>query len=145
MFKQLLVILTGLLISVVSARQVDVSFEQWKARQEQYDVMLITGKRPEVYRQPIVQAQPLAEKSQRSVVPKSSQLLGESIRLNINTASKDEIIAKLDGVGQKKAQAIIEYRQQHGQFKQVDDLLNVKGIGIKTLDKNRERIRLKGG
>ncbi|MCP1659897.1 ComEA family DNA-binding protein [Neisseria perflava] len=48
--------------------------------------------------------------------------------VNINTASQSELEA-LPGIGPAKAKAIVAYRQQHGQFKSVDELKNVKGIG----------------
>ncbi len=48
--------------------------------------------------------------------------------VNINTASESELTA-LPGVGPAKAKAIVEYRKQHGSFKTLDELKNVKGIG----------------
>ena len=51
-------------------------------------------------------------------------------RVNINTADEKQL-ASLAGVGDKKAQAIIAYRQSHGHFTSVNDLKNVKGIGGK--------------
>lgn len=59
--------------------------------------------------------------------------------ININTASAAELVA-LDGIGAARAEAIIEYREAHGGFKSVDELLKVSGIGEKTLEKNRGRI-----
>jgi competence protein ComEA len=56
--------------------------------------------------------------------------------VNINTATKDELVA-LPGIGPSKAQAILDYRKLNGPFKSVDDLKNVKGIGAKRLDKLR--------
>lgn len=62
--------------------------------------------------------------------------------VNINTASAAELSESLQGVGLKKAEAIIAWREKNGPFKRVEDLVNVKGIGASTLDKNRSRIRL---
>lgn len=57
--------------------------------------------------------------------------------VNINTADATTLAANIKGVGAKKAQAIILYRKAHGPFKRVDDLVKVKGIGAKLLEKNR--------
>ena len=59
--------------------------------------------------------------------------------INVNSATLREI-ESLYGIGSEKAQAIIDYREQHGPFKTVDDLLKVKGIGTKTLENIRHRI-----
>ena len=62
--------------------------------------------------------------------------------VNVNSASADEIAEALKGVGMSKAEAIVSYRSENGQFKHVDELVNVKGIGIRTVDINREYILL---
>ena len=62
--------------------------------------------------------------------------------VNVNSASAEEIAEALKGVGMSKAEAIVSYRSEHGQFKHVDELVNVKGIGIRTVDINREYILL---
>ena len=62
--------------------------------------------------------------------------------VNINTASAEEIADSLKGVGLSKAQAIVEYREANGTFLHVDELVNVKGIGIRTIDQNRGLILL---
>lgn len=62
--------------------------------------------------------------------------------VNINTATAEEIAEALTGVGMSKAEKIIEYREQNGPFAHVDELVNVKGIGLRTVDKNRDAILL---
>jgi competence protein ComEA len=54
--------------------------------------------------------------------------------VNLNTATKDELVA-LPGIGPAKAQAILDYRAQHGGFRTVDELKDVKGIGAKRYEK----------
>lgn len=63
--------------------------------------------------------------------------------VNINNASEDELADNLKGVGPKKALAIIEYREENGPFFAAEELVNVKGIGPKTLEKNLENIKLR--
>ncbi|BAU75267.1 Competence protein ComEA helix-hairpin-helix region [Metapseudomonas furukawaii] len=46
------------------------------------------------------------------------------------------------GIGEAKARAIVQYREENGPFSSVDDLLEVKGIGVKTLEKNRDRLSI---
>lgn len=64
--------------------------------------------------------------------------------VNINTADAQTIATSLDGIGVSKAQAIVAYRKDHGAFKSVDEVGNVKGIGTKTLARNRDAIHLSG-
>ncbi len=69
---------------------------------------------------------------------KEESFIGE--KLNINTATASDIQRSLVGIGAKKAEAIVEYREKHGKFTAVEQLLEVQGIGKATLEKNRERI-----
>jgi competence protein ComEA len=64
--------------------------------------------------------------------------------VNVNTADAQTIAASLDGIGMSKAMAIVAYRDAHGPYKQIRDLRNVKGVGDKTLARNRDAIRLDG-
>lgn len=100
----------------------------------------------------ITSAAPVTEQSTAVITNSSAQaqhnttssedpIIPVSGFININTASAAELM-ELDGIGEVKAAAIVEYRREHGEFKSVDDLLNVKGIGEKTLEKNRYRITI---
>ncbi len=61
--------------------------------------------------------------------------------IHLNTASKQDLMS-LDGIGDIKADAILAYRRQIGKFTSVEQLTDVKGIGPKTLEKNRHRLSL---
>jgi len=63
-------------------------------------------------------------------------------KVNINTADATTIDAVLVNVGPAKAQAIVDYRKANGAFKSAEELAMVKGIGLKTVEKNRDRIEL---
>ena len=64
------------------------------------------------------------------------------LAVNVNTADAAAIAEELNGVGVKKAQAIIDYRKANGDFKTIEALTEVKGIGLKTVEKNRDLIEL---
>lgn len=59
--------------------------------------------------------------------------------VNINTASKEELM-QLEGVGSVVAERIVEYREANGPFAAPEDIMNVKGIGSSTYEKNKDRI-----
>lgn len=63
----------------------------------------------------------------------------EPATVNINTATV-ETLAALDGVGEAKAQAIIDFRSKNGPFQSAEDLVQVSGIGERTLQKNADRL-----
>ncbi|TLX63019.1 competence protein ComEA [Stutzerimonas nosocomialis] len=62
--------------------------------------------------------------------------------VGLNTADAETLTRELQGIGAAKAKAIVDYRDTHGPFTSVDELLEVKGIGAATLEKNRGRISL---
>jgi competence protein ComEA len=64
--------------------------------------------------------------------------------VNLNTASKDELVA-LPGIGPAKAQAIIDYRAQNGAFKSVEEIRKVRGIGEKLFQQIRPELTVAGG
>ncbi len=61
--------------------------------------------------------------------------------VNINTATLNELTS-LDGIGEKKAQAIIDYRIENGSFRSIEELGNISGIGDTLIEANRDRICL---
>ncbi|MET0131069.1 MAG: helix-hairpin-helix domain-containing protein [Stenotrophomonas chelatiphaga] len=63
-------------------------------------------------------------------------------KVNINTADAAALDAALLNVGASKAQAIVDYRKTNGPFKSPEELAMVKGIGLKTVEKNRDRIEV---
>ena len=62
--------------------------------------------------------------------------------VNINTADAATLARVLDGVGLKKAEAIVAHREAHGRFDSAEDLARVKGIGEATVRRNADKIRI---
>jgi competence protein ComEA len=60
-------------------------------------------------------------------------------KININTASVEQLM-QLDRVGASYAQRIVEYREKYGPFQAPEDIMKVKGIGMKTWEANKDRI-----
>ncbi len=61
-------------------------------------------------------------------------------KVNINTASAEELAAAIDGVGKAKAEAIVAHRELHGPFASVEELSVVQGIGARTVEMNRDAL-----
>ncbi len=74
--------------------------------------------------------------------PDEPQAAVSAMSVNINTADAELIADVLKGIGLKKAQAIVAWREQHGKFTAVEQLSEIKGIGESTLAKNAGRITL---
>ncbi len=66
----------------------------------------------------------------------------QTARININTADAKEL-ATLKGIGEKKAQAIVDFRSENGPFKKVEDIMLVKGIGQKLFTTIQNQIAVK--
>jgi competence protein ComEA len=82
------------------------------------------------------QAQAQAQAGSARPVPANEQV-------NINEADAETLADVLQGVGQSRAKAIVEYREQNGPFDSLDELAEVNGVGEATIELNRERIVLK--
>ncbi|SHF69547.1 helix-hairpin-helix domain-containing protein [Vibrio gazogenes] len=75
--------------------------------------------------------------------PASAALLESPVNtVNINSATAEELATTLSGIGLKKAQALVNYREEHGPFTQIEDVTAVKGIGMSLVERNRSRIAL---
>ncbi len=72
----------------------------------------------------------------------SVPVLAMAAPVNVNTADAETISSELKGVGLSKAKAIVEYRKKHGPFRSADDLSLVKGIGERTVELNRDDIKV---
>ncbi|OTA18395.1 hypothetical protein Xvie_00215 [Xenorhabdus vietnamensis] len=70
----------------------------------------------------------------------SGQQIQEKGVLNINIANAEELAKELNGIGAKKAQAIIEYREKYGPFTTIEQLQEVQGIGPIFIEKNRAKL-----
>ena len=81
----------------------------------------------------------VGEESEAIPAGATSKEASKEGKVNINTATVEEL-KTLKGVGEKKAEAIIEYRKKNGSFKTKEDLMKVRGIGKKLFDSFQERI-----
>jgi competence protein ComEA len=76
-----------------------------------------------------------------AIQPQGAKPASQQAAVNINTADA-QTLTQLKGIGLKKAEAIVAWRKANGNFKTIDQLAEVKGIGAKTIDLNRQNIRL---
>lgn len=67
---------------------------------------------------------------------------GETSKVSINSASAEELAHAMNGVGLKKAQAIVSYREEYGPFKTLDDLRQVPGLGSALVERNLAHLML---
>ncbi|MFJ1519112.1 ComEA family DNA-binding protein [Acinetobacter sp. ABJ_C1_1] len=122
----LLMLYLGVISPSVFAQSFDQNFLEWKAKQQMYDQKLNVSKPSHSYG------------SKNSYTKSSNDSTGQ---IHLNQATVNEF-QQLKGVGEKKAQAIVEYRQKNGSFKNIDEIKNVKGIGPAIFEKNKSRLAL---
>jgi|GEM_PF-5791251 len=73
----------------------------------------------------------------------AAPVLALPMTVNINSADVETLTSQLKGIGPGKAAEIVKYREKFGPFREVEDIVLVKGIGWKTMEANREVIRLR--
>lgn len=87
-------------------------------------------------------AKPQVAKPAVAVEQQAKQATPVSGTVNLNTADAETLQKELNGIGAVKAKAIVDYREANGPFASVDELLEVKGIGNATLEKNRAKLSI---
>lgn len=87
-------------------------------------------------------AAPAASHSKAQEAAKSAQDEEEGVKVSINSATAEALSKALKGVGLKKAQAIVSYREEYGPFKSVEDLKQVPGMGGKLVERNLANLKL---
>lgn len=101
------------------------------------------GELPEADMAAVNMAQKLQDEMVIMVPAISSELTGnqlvQSDTININIATQSEL-ETIPGIGPAKATAIIQYREEHGQFQSIEEIMNISGIGEKTFEKLKESI-----
>ncbi|WP_312332691.1 ComEA family DNA-binding protein [Acinetobacter variabilis] len=116
-------------IGTVHATATD--YAEWKVRQQQHDARL---------KKKIAAAIPVSENNHYLAKPALSASSAAD-KISLNQAGIEQL-QQLNGIGQKKAEAIIESRQKNGKFKTIEDIQQVKGIGPALFAKNKDKLAL---
>ncbi|MBI1451630.1 MULTISPECIES: ComEA family DNA-binding protein [Acinetobacter] len=112
-------------LSISWAKAETAQYTQWKATQQAHDQRLKTSD--------------TEAKHYLSKPTLNANTLGTKV--NLNTANIEQL-QQLHGIGQKKAEAIVDYRSKNGKFKTIEEIQQVKGIGPALYSKNRPRLSL---
>ena len=122
------------------AQQFDQAYLNWKAQQQAHDAQLKKVDDQYYLSRPNSQKSP-SNSSHKGPSSSAQSSNSSALKVSLNSANAEQL-QQLTGVGAKKAQAIIAYRNQNGGFKSIDDLKKVKGIGEKLFEQNRARLSL---
>ena len=90
---------------------------------------------------PFIANMALAVENQITEFSDSAIVIGDQTPIDLNTATAEQLMT-LKGIGKKKAQAIIIYREKHHGFQRIEELEQVKGIGPKLLGSNLARLTI---
>lgn len=85
---------------------------------------------------------PAAASAAKAKAPEAAKGDEETTRVSINAASAEALAQAMNGVGLKKAQAIVSYRDEYGPFKTLEDLQQVPGMGASLVERNLDRLTL---
>ena len=136
------------LSQMVVAQTFDQDYADWKAAQVAQDQRLqnLSTKQPpstaDSAQPPTAPTvTPASRALPSSTAVERGPVVTAMLQVHLNTDSVEQL-QQLKGIGAKKAQAIIDYRQQHGPFQKIEELKNVKGIGEQTFEKNRTQLAL---
>jgi competence protein ComEA len=77
----------------------------------------------------------------RAAAPRGEESVAKAPQVDVNRASVEEL-QSLPGIGQVTAERIVAFREEHGPFRRVEDLMKVKGIGEKSFQKLRSRVKV---
>ncbi|MCU4494241.1 ComEA family DNA-binding protein [Acinetobacter guillouiae] len=122
------------------AQQFDQAYLNWKAQQQAHDAQLKKVDDQYYLSRPNSQKPP-SNSNHKGSSSSAQSSNSSALKVSLNSANAEQL-QQLTGVGAKKAQAIIAYRNQNGGFKSIDDLKKVKGIGEKLFEQNRARLSL---
>jgi competence protein ComEA len=106
--------------------------------------MAMAAEKKEVPQGAAVVAEKVSPSAQSATEGKAAEIKADKAmpkNVNINSADKDQLVA-LPGIGPKTAEAIVAYRKENGNFKSVEELTKVKGVGDKTLEKLRPYLQV---
>ncbi|MCU0373148.1 MAG: helix-hairpin-helix domain-containing protein [Ignavibacteria bacterium] len=142
-------LLSGLLINFISGKQAefkapesfnsDVKFRGYYNSRTSSGINIITTEAEETIIKNEIAADSLKTESKKKKTSKEDKLAG--IQININTASKEQLIM-LPGVGESTADKIIMYRENHNGFRKIEDIMKIKGIGKKKFEKLKPYIKV---